>query len=364
MTRATNDGQSRLAICLVSELPPPPGGMAVQARMLTEGLRREGHRVINVRCNALAHDSPLRKLPGLRAAINFVLYLTLLVPGVMRAQIVHIFSNSWLGFILFTCPAVFLARLFRRRLIVHYHGGAAAAFLEKWHWLAVPTLRAAGTLVVPSGFLAEVFRRYGLRPVEVVNILPLAELPYRKRAPLKPRLVMARHLEPDYNSACGLRAFAILHRKHADATLIVAGDGSERSALVKLAAELGISGAVNFTGNVANDRMRALFDQADIFLNSSRVDNQPVSILEAWACGLPVVSTGAGGIRWLVTDGVDGMLAPNEDAEQLGAHLLSLLENPALAELLARNGRERAGSYDWPAVYSRLSEIYRGHPPA
>lgn len=351
-------------ICLVSELPPPPGGMAVQAEMLGAGLRREGHVVINVPTNALAHDSFWRRVPLLRGLINLSLFLSRLWPACFRAGVIHVFSHSYLSFFLFTFPAVAAGKIMGKRVILHYHGGSAGAFLRRWFWLARLALESADLIVVPSGFLAAVFQRHQLRTVEVPNILELGKLPFRKRTPLRPRVVMARHLEPDYNVACGLRAFARLRRSYPQATLTIAGDGSERAALTALCRELGITDAVTFTGNVNNARMMELYDHADIYLNSSRVDNQPVSILEAFACGLPVVSTAVGGIPFMARHGEEAMLAPDDDAPGLAAHMVTLLQNQALCHRLVQRARERARQHAWAPIYSKLLAIYHGASPA
>lgn len=349
-------------ICLVSELSPPPGGMAVQAEMLTAGLRREGHTVINVPTNALAQASAWRRLPLLRGMVNLSLFLSRLWPSCFKADVVHIFSHSFLSFFLFTFPAVAAGKVMGKRVLVHYHGGAAEAFLKRWFRLARLALESADGIIVPSGFLADIFGRFRLRTTEVPNLLPLETLPFRERAPLRPHVIMARHLEPDYNVACGLRAFAILRRSCPDATLTVAGDGSEKAALTALCRELGIGEHVIFTGNVENTGMKALYDRADIYLNSSRVDNQPVSMLEAFACGLPVVTTAVGGIPRMATHGVDAMLAPDDDAAALAEHMLTLLRDPALSVGIIQNARQRVLAHSWGPVYSRLRRLYHGDP--
>lgn len=351
-------------VCLVSELPPPPGGMAVQAEMLAAGLRHKGHVVISVPTNALPQHSFWRRLPLVRGMVNLSWFLSRLWPACFRADIVHVFSHSYLSFFLFTFPAVAAGKVMGKRVIVHYHGGAAGAFLQRWFWLARLALESADLIVVPSGFLAGVFMKHRLIAHEIPNILPIADFPYRRRTPLEPRVIMARHLEPDYNIACGLRAFALLSRDYPRAELMIAGDGSEKAALVSLCRELGIVDRVTFTGNVENASMRSLYDQADIYLNSSRVDNQPVSILEAFACGLPVVSTAVGGIPFLVRDGETGLLAPDGDSARLAAHMAALLRDAGLCARLVRQGRERIQQHSWDAVYSKLLRLYHGEIPA
>jgi glycosyltransferase involved in cell wall biosynthesis len=123
--------------------------------------------------------------------------------------------------------------------------------------------------------------------------------------------------------------------------------------------DLGLGESVRFPGNVANDGMHALYDAADIYLNTSRVDNQPVSILEAFACGLPVVSTAVGGIPDMVTHGEDALLAPDDDPAALAGLLRALLRDGALAARLAQNGHRRMLAHSWENIYRQQGALYR-----
>jgi glycosyltransferase involved in cell wall biosynthesis len=334
--------------------------MSLQAERLTAGLRAEGHEIVNVPTNPLPHESVWRRAPGLRGFLNLALFVRLL-PAVRAVDCVHVFSNSYLSFFLFTAPAVLAARLWRRRLVLHYHGGAADAFLERWHRSAGLVLRAADRIVVPSGFLVEVFRRHGIPAVEVPNTIDLDAYPYRPRQPVRPHLLVARHLEPVYNVGCALRAFALVAERQPQALLTVAGDGSERSSLTDLARRLGLGDRVRFVGNVDHSGMLALYAEADVLLNSSRADNQPVSILEAFASGMPVVSTDVGGIPYMVTHGRDGLLAGDDDAEGLARHVMALVDDPALVSRLATEGWRRVQWHAWENVYPLLRALYAGH---
>jgi glycosyltransferase involved in cell wall biosynthesis len=332
--------------------------MAVQARLLTENLRKQGHAVFNAPTNPLGHSSSLRRIKWVRGVLNLNLFLARLWGACRKADCVHILSHSYLSFFLFTFPAVAVGKLLRKQVIIHYHGGAAEPFLRSWFWLARFAFASADAVIVPSRFLASVFEKFDIATVEVPNILELEALPFRKRSPLRPRVIMARHLEPDYNAACGIRAFANLKSIFPDATLTIAGDGSERAELISMCSNLGVGDCVNFVGNVANERMRVLYDQADIYLNSSRVDNQPVSILEAFACGLPVVTTAVGGIPYMVTHNEDALLAPDDDPAGLAAHMIALLRDPVLAERLVQNARGRIQEHSWERIYSKQRAIY------
>lgn len=335
------------------------GGMAVQALQLSEKLRYEGHQVLNVRTNVLTHNSILYRIKGIRGIYNFILFLRLFFLTARRTHCLHIFSNSYLNFFLFTVPTVVIGRWWRKRIILHYHGGGAGEFLNQWFWAVKRILNTADVLLVPSGFLTEIFMRYGLKAIEIPNIATLDEFRFRQRIPLCPRVVIARHLAPPYNVACGLRAFAILRNTFPSATLIVAGDGREKQMLMALSEDLGISDAVTFTGNVDRAQMRLLYDQSDIFLNTSRVDNQPISILEAFACGLPVVTTAVGGIPYMTTHGQDALLAPDNDAPALANYMIQLLNDAVLATSLVEQGRQRVENYRWENIYPRLALLYR-----
>jgi glycosyltransferase involved in cell wall biosynthesis len=348
------------SVCIVCEMPPPAGGMSVQAERLGRHLRDEGHAVRHVRTNALAHGSPLRRVKGLRGLVNFAGYLAQLARGIPPSRIVHVFSHSYLSFWLFTLPAVAMGRALGKRVVVHYHGGSADEFLAGARRAVSAVLRRADALLVPSGFLVEVFARHGHAASELPNVMPLDRFAFRAREPLAPRILMARHLRSLYNPACGLRAFALFAAQRPEARLSIAGDGPERAALQALAGALGVRERVDFLGHLDQDRMREAFESHDVLLNSSRVDNQPVSLLEAFACGLPVVSTAVGGIPHMLRDGVDGLLAPDDSAATLAAQLARLFDEPGLATALARSARERVAAHDWTRVYPRLAAAYRG----
>jgi len=129
----------------------------------------------------------------------------------------------------------------------------------------------------------------------------------------------------------------------------VAGDGSQRAALEQLSCELGLR-YVTFLGAVGLDQIPGVYDQGDIFLNASNIDNMPVSILEAFASGLPVVTTDAGGIPFLVEHRVTGLLVPREDHDALAAAALELLANPPLALSIAAKARAKCDKYALEAV--------------
>ncbi len=136
----------------------------------------------------------------------------------------------------------------------------------------------------------------------VSNAVDLSAFRFRVRSNPRPAFLVNRHFESHYNVACVLRAFALIQRRRPDALLTVAGDGAQREQLRQLARDLSLRN-VRFVGRVPPEHMPALYDEHDVWLNGSDVDNMPTSILEAYACGLAVAGTNPGGIPYIVEDG-------------------------------------------------------------
>jgi glycosyltransferase involved in cell wall biosynthesis len=98
--------------------------------------------------------------------------------------------------------------------------------------------------------------------------------------------------------------------------------------------------------------------RGDLFLNTTNVDNTPVSVLEALACGLCVVSTAVGGIPYLLTDEHDALLVPPEDAPTMAQAVRRVLCQPELAATLSRHGRAKAETFAWPGVLSQWEALF------
>ena len=149
-----------------------------------------------------------------------------------------------------------------------------------------------------------------------------------------------------------------MQRAHADATLTLVGSGSQERALRQLSAELGLR-HVTFAGRVDPDDMPRYYADADIYIQSSSVDNMPLSVLEAFASGLPVVSTDVGGVPTILTHGVHGLLAPDNDDAAIAARVLELLANPDRARALAAAAFVSCTTYEWSRVRDGWLAIYR-----
>jgi glycosyltransferase involved in cell wall biosynthesis len=293
-----------------------------------------------------------------RTVVNQALYLPRLA-RLRRADVVHVFSASYWSFLLAPVPAMLTARRLGPRVVLHYHSGVAEDHLARWGRLVHPWLRLADEIVVPSAYLRETFARHGYRARAIRNVVDTSRFRYRERNPLRPALLSNRNFEAHYRVEDTLEAFGLLKARYPETTLTVAGSGSEERRLRARAAALGCDG-IRFAGRVEPEDMPALYDSADVFVNASVVDNQPVSVLEAFASGLPVVSTATGDIPAMAPDGQRGLLVPQRDPAALAKAVTTLLENPDRALAIARAARAEVETYSWPGVREEWAAVYAG----
>ena len=340
------------------------GGQAVQAARLLERLRdvpglEVGFLPVNPRL-----PGPLRALQRvkyLRTLATSAAYVASLLREVPRWDVVHAFSASYWSFLLAPLPAMAVAKLYGKATVLNYRSGEADDHLRHWPRSAAAMRRLADAIAVPSGYLVAVFARHGLRARSIFNFVDLERIPFRARpAPPRPHFLSNRNFEPLYNVGCVLRAFSRVQREVPAARLTVAGYGSQDAALRALARDLGLRN-VEFTGRVPPERMPALYDDADVYLNAPDIDNMPNSVIEAYAAGLPVVTTDAGGIPYIVRDGETGLMVPRGDDAALAAAALRLLREPGLAHRLAARAREECvAKYTWAAVRHEWGDLYTG----
>ena len=138
---------------------------------------------------------------------------------------------------------------------------------------------------------------------------------------------------------------------------VAVGDGPLESEIRKLVADLNLTG-VNFTGIASRQEIGKYYDQADIFLNASWLDNMPLSIIEAFAAGTPVVTTSPECMPYLVEHERTGLLSPVGDYKMLAANVIRLLRDPVLAGDLARNAHGESQKYTWQNVRDQWIKSY------
>jgi len=358
---SSKDTKKRLRVLLVAPSLDILGGQSRQAVRLMDGLKHEPDLDVRFLPHNPRLPGILRRLQSIkyvRTVVTTLLYVTLLLWRVRKYDVIHIFCASYYSYSLSAIPALLISRVYGKKSILNYRSGEAQDHLDNWQ-TAVPTLRWADEIVVPSGYLVDVFAGHGLSAHAIYNIVELERFTYRERQPLRPIFLTSRLLEPLYNVPCVLRAFAIIQQHYPDAKLTIAADGYLRSELEALARELKLRNA-EFIGFVRFEDMPALYDAADIYLSATSIDNMPSSITESMACGLNVVTTdGGGAIPYIMTNELTGLIVDRDDHKALAAGAIRLLNDNELALKLVRNAHEYSRKFTWPHIREEWVNLYR-----
>ena len=351
---------TRLNVAVVAPSTEILGGQAVQAARLLRAWRNDpAVRAWLVPVNPMPTGrlAVLTRVKYLRTAITQLLYWPRLVRELRKADVVHVFSASYFSFLLAPLPAVIVARLLGKPVVMNYRSGEAPDHLARSS-VARTTLRRVERNAVPSRFLHDVFDGFGIRSDIIPNIVEADRFPFRLREQLRPAIVSTRNFEPLYNVACTLRAFRLVQDRYPAARLTLVGGGSQEPALRALAAELALE-HVTFLGRVAPDEIWRVYADADVYLQTPNIDNMPTSVLEAFSSGCAVVATRAGGVPAILTDNVHGLLVPCGDWEAAGAAVLRLIEDAELARRLTQSAHDTCVHYEWTSVRAMWVDLYR-----
>lgn len=355
----SRQGATRLRVLMIAPSLDMLGGQSRQCARLRGNLEAEpslnvAFQPVNPRLpGVLGH---LQTIKYVRTFLTTLLYWVQLLFRAPRYDILHVFSASYYSYMLSAMPAILVGKLYGKKVILNYRSGEAEDHLQNWR-TALPTIRLADVVVVPSGYLVDVFARFGVKARAISNIVELDRFNFRERRPLRPVFLTSRLLEPLYNVGCVLRAFGLIQKRVPEATLTVAGEGWMRNELEQLSRELGLQ-QVEFIGGVPFAEMPEMYNSADIYLTATDLDNMPSSIVECLAAGLPVVTTDAGGIPYIVTHEETCLMIARNDHEAMAGSALRLLEDQEFAARIARNAREHCRRFSWPIVQQEWLKLY------
>jgi glycosyltransferase involved in cell wall biosynthesis len=341
------------------------GGQAVQADRLLQAWR--GDPDVHAWLVPVNPEAPrplgfTKRVKYLRTVVNECTYLPLLTRQLAKADVVHVFSASYSSFLLAPLPAIAIARALGKPVVLNYRSGEAPDHLRR-SAIARRALAAVDLNVVPSRFLVDVFGSFNIGATVIPNIVDLQRFRFRVRSPLQPRLVSTRNFDSLYNVSCTLRAFRIVQDRWPHATLTLVGAGADEPLLRSLVRELRLEG-VSFVGRVPPAQIAEYYAANDIYVQSPNIDNMPTSVIEAFASGLPVVSTEAGGIPAILRHEEHGLLAPLDDHRMLASHILRLLDSPEDTRRFTNAAFATCHLCTWPAVRDQWLRAYQSVLPA
>lgn len=251
-------------------------------------------------------------------------------------------------------------KMVRRPYVACLHGGGLPEFAAASPARVTAFLSGAAAVTAPSSYLAEGMKSYCESVTELPNALDLGAYSYRLRRETAPRLVWLRSLRNIYNPLLAIEVLARVRQRRPDARLTMVGadwgDGT-RAKLEAAIKSLSLGDAVELRGAVAKSAVSAALNEGDIFLNTTDFDNTPVSVLEAMACGLCVVSTNVGGLPRLISHERDGLLVKPRDAEAMSTAVFRVLDSPQLAHAISAGGRRKAEACGWERLLPRWLEL-------
>lgn len=273
---------------------------------------------------------------------------------------VDVFSGPAFVWAEATC---FELRRLAKPYVLTLHGGNLPAFAARWPRRVRRLLGSAVLVTAPSRYLRDHLRAYRDDIAVVPNALDLAAYRFAPRARPAPRLVWVRAFHQIYDPVLAIEVLARLAPRFPAVQLTMIGpdkgDGT-LAAVERRARELGVRDRLALPGRLARPEVAAQLAAADVFLNTTRIDNTPLSILEAAASGLCVVSTSVGGIPFLLRHDHDALLVPPGDPGAACAAVARVLDEPGLGERLSRAARDTAAACDWGPVLDRWEQVLVG----
>jgi glycosyltransferase involved in cell wall biosynthesis len=275
-------------------------------------------------------------------------------------SVAHVDVFSGLAFVWAEAACAALRRV-GKPYVLTLHGGDLPAFARRWPRRVRRLLSSAAAITTPSRYLHERMTAYQMNIGVIPNPLEVAAYNYRPRTRPSPKLIWVRAFHEIYEPPLAVKVLKTLAREFPQVELTMLGhdkgDGSLQ-AVVEEAADSSITERLKLPGGVARAEVPEWLCASDVFLNTSNVDNTPVSVMEAMACGLSIVSTNVGGIPYLLKDGRDALLVPQGDAQAMAAAVRRVLTEPGLSERLSLNARRKVEAFDWPLIIPQWEKLF------
>ncbi|MFA5298161.1 MAG: glycosyltransferase family 4 protein [Lutibacter sp.] len=252
-----------------------------------------------------------------------------------------------------------LARLYSIKYIPVLHGGNLPKRIHKNPWLSKLIFKNAEINVSPSLYLQKEFEDKQFKTIFIPNAIDSKNYTFKKRNVFEPNLLWVRAFDKIYNPLMAVEVLFLLKKKYPSAGLCMIGadkDGSLQE-VKKLAKQRGVFDSVEFTGLLSKLEWIRKSEAYDILINTTTIDNMPVSVIEAMALGLPVVSTNVGGLPYLINDKKDGFLTEENNATKMAEVIIGLIENPEETTQITLNARAKVMNFELELVKMKWIKI-------
>lgn len=267
-----------------------------------------------------------------------------------KTDVVLIDTYSTLNFYYAVCVAS-LCRFYAIPYVPILHGGNLPERLKKSKKLSATLFKKSRANISPSAYLTEQFKIQGFSNIiHIPNFLEINNYPFLEREKVDYKLLWVRSFDAIYNPKLALGAVEILLKKGKKVNLVMVGPDKDGSleACKKIVENQNLP--VKFTGLLSKEKWISLSKESDIFINTTHFDNMPVSVMEAMALGLPIVSTSVGGIPFLIENDVTGILTKQNDADDFADAIIKTVENSSDTLKRTREARKKMEELDWIQV--------------
>jgi len=245
-----------------------------------------------------------------------------------------------------------ISRTLNIKYIPILHGGNLPERLQKSKWCSDLLFKNSFENVAVSGYLNYHFQKNGYKSIIIPNNIEIGKYKFKKRNKISPSILWVRSFHADYNPNLAIDVLEIVAKKYPQAKLCMVGPDKDGSMEVfkKYAEEKSLIDKIKVTGRLPKEEWHTLSEEYDIFINTTNYDNTPVSVLEAMALGLPVVTTSVGGIPFLLDHGKDALLVEKNNKEQMAKAITDLLESQDLVNSITENALNKVSNFDWEVV--------------
>jgi len=271
--------------------------------------------------------------------------------------IVDVFSTN--AFI-FSSLIVLIAKFFTIPYVPVFRGGNLPERYKKHPDIFKFLFSDARIIICPSNYLQEFFKDTDFPITIIPNYIDLNKYNFKKRKNIKPQLLWVRSIHKIYNPSMAIYVLDKIRKLYSDAQLCMVGpvkDNKTMEKLTKMIAMLNLQDHVTFSGQLSKKDWTALSEDYDIFINTTDYDNNPITLLEAMALGMPIVSTNVGGLPYLINDNVTGLLVAPNDSDQMSGKIIQLISGEIDGKHISKNARIQISEYDKKYILSKWDSV-------
>jgi glycosyltransferase involved in cell wall biosynthesis len=273
-----------------------------------------------------------------------------------RKPVVLIDTYSTNAFYFAWCSGL-LCRILKLNYIPILHGGNLPIRIKQSPRTAKLLFENSFTNIAVSLYMQYHFEKYNFPVLTIHNYIDLNEYPFKQRCKIKPRLLWVRSFHNIYNPQMAINVLHGLIKEYPDATLCMVGPDKDGSLELCKNIAKAFNLPVEFKGKLSKKEWITLSENFDIFINTTNVDNTPVSVMEAMALGMPVITTDAGGIPFLFENHKEGIIVPAGNVVAMKTAISELLQNESLTTNISFAARAKAMQWDWEIIGEKWFEL-------